>query len=125
MGYDTYTTNEQNILKNSNHCLNKFYSKVFNNNYDVGKCEEGLLLDSSKTTGIECGYFLFNAKINSEKSLEYKTCYLFNLDFYSSMTKVEPKTFDELVGLIIKSLGYSSYESFNVEFYDINGKNYI
>ena len=54
-GYDTYTENEQNIFKNENYCLNKNSLKRNNYNYDVGKCEEGLLLESSKSAGLECG----------------------------------------------------------------------
>ena len=121
-GNDVYSQNEQTILKNSNHCFNKFYLKIANKDYDIGKCEEGLLLDSSKSVGIECGYFLINAKINSEKSISYKTCFFFNLDYLSGITTVEADNFDNLVLSIVQSLGYSSFQSYTVEFYDVKGK---
>lgn len=122
IGYDVYSQNELTILKDSNLCLNKYYLKITNKDYDVGKCEEGLLLDSSKSVGLECGYFLINAKINSEKSISYKTCFFFNLDYLSGLTTIEPETFDSLVQSIVLTHGYSSFESYTVEFYDVKGK---
>ena len=121
-GDDIYSQNDETILKNSNHCINKFYLKITNKDYDVGKCEEGLLLDSSKSVGLECGYFLINAKINSEKSISYKTCFFFNLDYLSGIQTVEADNFDNLVLSIVQSLGYSSFQSYTVEFYDVKGK---
>ena len=121
-GNDVYSQNDQTILKDNNHCFNKFYLKLANKDYDIGKCEEGLLLDSSKSVGLECGYFLINAKINSEKSISYKTCFFFNLDYLFGITTIEPETFDNLVQPIVLSLGYSSFESYTVEFYDVKGK---
>ena len=120
-GYDTYTEDEQNILKDENHCLNKHSLKQMDYDYDVGKCEEGLLLESSKSAGLECGYFLYNIKINSEKSLIYKTCDLFNIDMFSNTIKMEPKYFDEQVELIIRIQGETSFESYKAELYDIKG----
>ena len=120
-GYDTYTENEQNILKNENHCLNKKSLKEKDFNYDVGKCEEGLLINSSKSLGLECGYFLYNIKINSEISLTYKTCDIFNLDMYSTILKIDPYYFDRQVASITYELSYTDFESYNAEIYDIKG----
>jgi len=122
LGYDTYTKNEQNILENENHCLNKNTLKLLDYNYDIGKCEKGLLLESSKSVGLECGYFLFNIKINSEKSLTYKTCNIFNLDILSNEIAMDPKIFNKQVESIINTHNYSSFESYNAEFYDIKGR---
>ena len=120
-GYDTYTENEKKILKNEEHCLNKHHLKEEDHEYDVGKCEEGLLLESSKSAGLECGYALFNIKINSERRLAYKTCDIFNLDLLSNIIKTEPRYFDEQVELIIRTQKFSSFESYKVELYDIEG----
>ena len=51
-GYDTYTEDEQDILKDGNHCLNKQSLKQMDYDYDVGKCEESILLESSKSAGL-------------------------------------------------------------------------
>ena len=58
---------KKKILKNKEHCLNKHHLKEEDYDYDVGKCEEGLLLESSKNAGLECGYFLLILKLILKK----------------------------------------------------------
>ena len=49
-----YSEDEQKILKNEKHCLKKKELKEEDIKYDVGNCEEGLIVDSSKNVGLEC-----------------------------------------------------------------------
>ena len=118
-----YSEDEQKILKNKNHCLKKTELKEKDIEYDVGKCEEGLLVDSSKNVGLECGYFVYNIKIDSQKSVYYKTCNLFNYELFYNISKLYPQFSDKYVMNIINNIkGYDTYESYTAEVYNKKGK---
>ena len=118
-----YTENELNTLKDKNHCLQKKASKKGDYEYDVEKCEEGLIVDSSKKAGLECGYFVYNIKINQNESFTYKTCDLFNFNMLSSMTKINPQfAISDVENIISNSKEYDSYESFTAEVYNAKGQ---
>lgn len=118
---DNYTEDEISRLKNKNHCLNKYESKLYDYTYDIGNCKDSLLLDSSKNAGFECGNFNFYIKINSEKTLTFKTCNLFNLNLYSALSKFKPDFITYNIDTIALNQGYHSYESFTAKFNDEKG----
>ena len=117
-----FNENDQKKLKNENHCLNKFESKYSNYSYDVGKCEEGLLTDNAKKAGLECGYMVFKIKINSEKTINYKLCYPFELEFQYETVKLEHQYYPFHAKNFIKNYGYDNYESFTFEIYNTKGQ---
>ena len=117
-----YNEDEKKILTSKKHCLDKYNSKLSNYTYDVGKCEDGLLLDSSKKDGLECGYSLFNIKINSKKTITYKTCILFNFEMNYNLFKLSPDGQRNEVERIIKEQKYESFESYTFEQYNTKGK---
>ena len=85
-----YTNSELETLKNETHCLRKKASKEKDHNFEVGKC-----VDSSKKAGLECGYLVYNIKINKDKTLSYKTCDLFNYYLLSSAFNLNPHFADD------------------------------
>lgn len=122
----TYTEEEQKTLQSQDHCLYKFAYKLNDNDYDVGKCEKGLLTDSTKNSGVSCGTIVFNMKFDSSKSFNYKTCFLFNVGLYSSVVSIINNSgyasYINLLAIqIAKEMGYEKYESFTAEFYNENG----
>ena len=117
-----FNENEQKKLKNENHCLKKRELKFTDFSYDVGKCEEGLLTDNAKKSGLECGYMLYQIKINSEKTISFKACTPFNFEFYSKFAKLDQDNFVETAKMISTNYEYENYESFTVEFYNTKGQ---
>lgn len=118
-----YTDSEIETLKSETHCLRKKASKEKDHSFEVGKCEEGLVVDSSKKAGLECGYLVYNIKINKDKTLSYKTCDLFNYDLLSSAFNINSHFGDDNVEAIINNSDeYDSYQSFTVEVYNKKGQ---
>ena len=76
-----YTDKEKNTLKSEKHCLYINKQKEEDSDFDVGECKDYLVLDSSKSNGIECGYFVYNITLESKKNFISKNCNLFNLKF--------------------------------------------
>ena len=117
-----YSENEQKILKDENHCLKKRELKETDINYDVGKCEEGIIVESSRNAGLECGYFIYNIKIDSKNSIYYKTCNLFNFDLLYNISKLYPQYSDKNVWNIINRIKkYDTFESYTSEIYNKKG----
>ena len=113
-----YTNSELETLKNETHCLRKKASKEKDHNFEVGKC-----VDSSKKAGLECGYLVYNIKINKDKTLSYKTCDLFNYYLLSSAFNLNPHFADDDVENIINNSDeYDSYNSFTLEVYNKKGQ---
>ena len=89
------------------------------------KCEDYLVLDSSKNIGIECGYRKYNVKLSAKEDkkntseLIVKTCDLFNLKLYSKLCQVyKKKLFD--INQVKKYVNTTIYniESFTSEIYN-------
>ena len=118
-----YSEDEQKIFKNEKHCFKKKELKEEDIKYDVGNCEEGLIADSSKNFGLECGYFVYNIKIDSKNSIYYKTCNLFNYEMFYNISKLYPQFSDKYVMSIIDKIkGYDTYDSYTAEVYNKKGK---
>ena len=120
-----FTEDEQKIIKDKNFCINKLMRKLIAPGYDIGKCEESLLLESTKNVGFECGTLLFT--VESEKTLKSTLCNLFNLDFFGSMIVLPlkselTKNFKEMAEYIVGTNGYVNYTSFNVEYFNQRGQ---
>ena len=76
-GFDTYTSEELEVLNDDNHCLSYFYS--FQDEEPAKEdCFEAVILQSSKDAGLTCGYYEFNIKYSDGTSKTYKTFNLFN-----------------------------------------------
>ena len=114
-----YTDKEKKTLKSEKHCL------YINSHFDVGECKDYLVLDSSKSNGIECGYFVYNITLESKKNVISKNCNLFNLKFISKMASLnENEMMDEdEARQIIHEMGiYENIESFTAEAYNAKGQ---
>jgi len=95
-GYDTFTSEEIDILKSDNHCLRYIYNQdIFSSKED---CYDSVLLQSSKDQGLSCGYFEYNFKYSDGSTDTIKSCGIFNQDLvnYNQLdqkTKETIKTF--------------------------------
>ena len=120
---DNFSEKEKNNLKDENHCLNIYYKKNSNYKFDVGECNDHLVLDSSKKAGIDCGYFVYNISLESNRIIPYKTCKLFNLKLLSNMNKIDKIFSEGEIEDIIYSMGiYGDYcKNFTVEAYNTKG----
>ena len=119
-----YSEKEKNILKDENHCLNIYYKKSNNYNFDVGECKGHSILDSSKEVGIECGNLVYNFTLESKRTISYKTCNLFSLNLFSYMNKINLFIFSgNTIQEIINSMGIENdnYANFTVEAYNSKG----
>jgi hypothetical protein len=126
-----YTDEEKKILLSSDHCL-KYTMNLMNPNI---KCENGLLLDSSKQAGLECGYAAieFKFKYGIDVPLpSFKTCTIFNLDIYQRIINsgLGEGIKDILKGSINEVLEtflpqqkelIKLIDSFRIDFYDAKG----
>ena len=120
-----YTDKEKNTLKSEKHCLYINSQKEKDIDFDVGECKDYLVLDSSKSNGIECGYFVYNITLESKKNVISKNCNLFNLKFISKMAKMNENDMMDEEGAkeIINEMGiYENVESFTVEAYNAKGQ---
>ena len=124
MGGYTLTEKDKSIFTNEKHCLKLKELKSENYLYDVGKCQEGLLTDSTKKAGIDCGYQVYNIKVDSQNTITYKTCDLFNLKLMSKIVKMdyEENDLSNEIDLIISKQGIDKYESYTAEMYNIKGQ---
>lgn len=81
-GFDTYTSEEEKILKSDNHCLRYFYKlNAFDSKED---CFDSDILPSSKKVGLSCGYFAVNVKYSDGTSETIESCNIFNKDIINS-----------------------------------------
>lgn len=130
-----YTENEISILKNEKHCLNYFVNS-FQNMLEPVKCENGLLLDSSKEAGLECGYITFSVKLKTDQITvpSFQTCFLFNLEFYSKIVnsdlgeglkKISKETINQLIGKYAPKEAKYFLDSYSIEFRNAKGDKVI
>lgn len=120
-----FSEKEISILKNKNHCLTIHQNKEDDIDYDVGKCEDYLLLDSTKSAGVDCGYFEVKITTKTKGVIDVKSCYLFNLKFIKKMADIDlDQVFDEndIKNILYKKEIYDGYESFVAEAYNGKGK---
>ena len=120
-----YFNEEIATLEDEKHCLNINYQKESDIDLDVGKCEDYLILDSSKKDGIECGYLEYNINLASKRKVNYKTCSLFNFNLFSKVAKIDKsELFDEhfVEKLIHKMDKKERIESFTGEIYNSKGE---
>ena len=121
-----FNEKEKNILKDKNHCVNIYYKKYSNYNFDVGECKDHIVLDSSKEAGVECGSLVYNITLESKRTISYKTCILFSLNLFSYMNKINNLSIfsENIVHKIINSMGIENdnYVSFTVETYNSKGQ---
>ena len=126
-----YTDEEKKILLSSDHCL-KYTMNLMNPNI---KCENGLLLDSSKQAGLECGYAAieFKFKYGIDVPLpSFKTCTIFNLDIYQRIINsglgegikdILKGSINQIIETFVpqqKQL-INLIDSFRIDFYDAKG----
>ena len=77
-GYDTYTSEDIEILQSDEHCLNYIYNnRIFSSKEE---CYDSVLLPSSKDVGLSCGYFKYTLKYSDGSSDEIESCGIFNRD---------------------------------------------
>ena len=96
-GYDTYTNEEEEILKSDNHCMSYFYGlNEFNSKED---CFNGEILPSSKKVGLSCGYYEVSIKYSDGTSQTIKSCNIFNKDIINSkhLDDKSKETFESFV----------------------------
>lgn len=130
-GYDIYTPSEVNILKSSNHCLRYFYSYALDEDYkskvtDKDTCFKADLMQFSKDSGIECGYFEFKFKSVDGNDDIYKTCYIFNENILSNnnMDYLSLSIFTDL-GLYISMKEKKRYDSYTINMVNSKGTSFI
>ena len=125
---NNYSDKEKTILKDKNLCLNIETQKEDDINFDVKECKDYQVLDSSKSDGIECGYFVVNINLKSGKKAEYKTCSLFNLKLIKKIADLDMNQIisKQKVEEIIEEMGIEDeLDSFNAEAYNGKGKKII
>lgn len=77
-GYDAYTSEDIEILRSDEHCLNYIYGyRIFSSKQE---CYDSVLLQSSKDVGLSCGYFKYTLKYSDGSSDEIESCGIFNRD---------------------------------------------
>ena len=121
-----YTEAEQKIIKDEKFCYNKYVAKSSDPEFDIGNCEDSLMLDSSKKSGFECGNVLYIIQA-SGKTISYKLCEYFNINYYDEMVKLSIKsefkdTLKKKAQSITSQNGYRNYTSFVVEYYNQKGE---
>lgn len=128
---EKYTNEEKQVLTNENHCLNLFMNTV--DHLDVTqKCEDGLLLESSKKAGLECGYVSFSVKFKyvDFQLDELKTCFLFDINVYDKIVhselgdglkKLLKESINQIIGQYCPTQYQTFIDSFSVDFYDTKG----
>ena len=128
---EKYTTKEKQVLTNENHCLNLFKNSI-DNLILAPECEKGLLLESSKNAGLECGYVSFNVNL---KNFPFEvptlnTWLLFNINVYEKIVhselgdglkKILKESINQIIGQYIPKLLPFSVESYRIDFYDAKG----
>lgn len=128
---EKYTAGEKMVLTNENHCLNLFMNS-FSNLALNPKCEYGLLLDSSKNAGLECGYVSLNIKLKNNflKVPTFNTCLLFDINVYDKIVnsalgdglkKLLKESINQIIGKFIPTKYQTFVESFRLDFYDTKG----
>lgn len=127
IGGDEYTENEQKILTDKNLCYNKYYSKTLDYSFDVGQCEDGLLLDSSTKSGFTCGNLLI--KIKADKEINFQSCFPFNLAYFSNQIKTSlslnfKNQLKAFVDEIVEKQEITGYQSFTAEYYNKKGQKF-
>ena len=124
--HNDYTDQDIETLKSRKHCLyiNENERRIDDDDETL-KCEDYLVLDSSKNIGIECGYRKYNVKLSAKEDkkntseLIVQTCDLFNLKLYSKLCQVyKKKLFD--INQVKKYVNTTMYniESFTSEIYN-------
>ena len=83
-----YNDKEISNLKSEDHCLKIKAKKRADASFDVGKCEQKLILESSKNNGIECGTTSANIVFSSGVEFNWKTCDYFNLKLVELLLRV-------------------------------------
>jgi len=118
-----YNDKEISNLKSEDHCLKIKAKKRADASFDVGKCEQKLILESSKKNGIECGTLEANIVLSSTKEIfKWKTCDLFNLKLYKGWLSYQPKLFYEMMYKIIEQNDLKGkVESCTIELYNSKG----
>ena len=120
-----YSEKEKNVFKDENHCLNIYHKKLDNSQFNVGECENYLLLDSSKKAGLDCGYFEYNITLESKTTISYKTCNVFNLNLFSYIREggnIRSEFIEEDLDDIIRSMGYTNDNLTNYSVEVLNSK---
>ena len=120
-----YFDEEITTLKDENHCLNINYQKENDIDLDVGKCEDYLILDTSKKDGIDCGYLVYNINLESKRKVNFKTCELFNLNILSKLAKLDKSLLfgENYAKRVIDKMNIKeNIESFTGEYYNLEGK---
>ena len=115
------------MFKDENHCLNIYHKKLDNYQFNVGECENYLLLDSSKKAGLDCGYFEYNITLESKTTISYKTCNVFNLNLFSYIREggnIRSEFIEEDLDDIICSMGYinDNLTNYSVEVHNSKGQ---
>lgn len=114
---NSYTEEEQDILKSENHCLN-YYARTFSDQV-ISKetCLNAKILDSSKKLGIECAFFNFTITYEEIGQRKIQTCYLIDSDIVDSLTvnSFTKNLFDKIVSDL--SLAKVSSYDVNIHFY--------
>ena len=118
---NNFSEKDKKSLKDENHCLNIHEKKESNYKFDVRKCNDYLVLDSSKKAEIECGYFEYNVTLET-KTVSIKTCNLFNINLISNMKKLKTIFVKYDFENILESMEIDEeVESFIAEAYDSKG----
>lgn len=128
---EKYTPEEKEVLTSQNHCLNLFMNTM--DQLDLNpRCEDGLLLESSKNAGLECGYVSFNVKF---KYIDFQiptlhTCLLFDVFIYDKIVHSElgdglkqllKESINQIIGQYSPVQYQAFIDSFSVDFYDAKG----
>jgi hypothetical protein len=127
-GYDTYTEEEIKILRSEKHCL--VYSNSYITYYDYldrmpskEDCFNADLLQSTKDTGISCGFIEIHLNFQSGKKLNFNTCNLFNPEM--AETRKLDKESNNLYQSIVQKISNDQGEiliDYKIELSDSNGK---
>ena len=80
------------------------------------------MTDNAKKAGLECGYIVFKIKINSEKTITFKNCELFEFEILHQIFKLSSYSLVESAKFIIAYYKYENYESFTAEIYNTKGQ---
>jgi len=118
-GYEFTDADKQIMSEPTKLCLFKTFGEQDN-------CEDGLILDSSKKSGFECGYTLYTIQA-SEKTISYITCNIFNINYYAELVKLSiksefKKSLSETADKIAMRKNYGKVISFVVEYYNLKGQ---
>ena len=123
-GYDTYTNEDQRILKSEKHCLYHFYGYTirpysFMDNLPTQEdCFKAEMLQSSKDSGLKCSYFNFTFKDFNGNPKPFSTCYFYSLDSTSFDTR-STGAFTMLCQNIVR--GYGTCQDYSLDIIDEYG----